>query len=1332
MNSCVMIPEIGGKLFRKLKQNFGHRTAFEIFTRVTTKNFIDRFEDTLTLDEEGVPTYESVMDNPLVKDYLGSSRILEALNKEYSPIEDTLSNYRNLLDTCLSFNQTSKYKDKFIATVEHTDKGDIKVGIHAIDDFYISRFKDQYGTFKLNNRLLQIFEPLGITIGMLTDIEVKAGRVGVTDFNKAKEIANNFVDLIRVANNSEGEVALTEEFAHLIIGLYRNSPLVQRAINSLVSHPEAIKNILGDEYEDTLKYQNNNLDKVAEEALGQILRDNLKYDKVQTPAPSLFRRLINWIVSHFKDFNAKDVTDIIDECDNITSQIAQEILKGTRTISKEDIANTKREASFNALSSKIERNSKLLTLIRDTEIKRNKITKNINVKKASEDTVNTIAGLLTNSDTDRALGLMNYAKSALEQLKGLERALGFIDKMERKDKFALLNSIKSYTSSYGKFINEISKALIEDRKEKPEVAEDGTVIEDKDNLFTRTFEINGQTVDLNGTIKELNSMSKNLLLQYYDIAKPAFAEFLKPFFGEEIIVPLGKNKGKKMTVESLLDEADSDIGFIDLWLDSMANSSDLVLQMFDAAVKAAKDKARLGALDDIQQIQVFMEDTYSKGIKDFEFMFEKDDEGNKTGNIISEVNVGQFNKDWKELEEKLNTKYGKNPSGENAKKKIAERKAWIDSHAVRTLTGIQPDSVIYKNKEYSKLTSDQLDVLSKFHFWKNKADERYPEHRVSYNRAIQIRKTPGRRLWEAATSPATLLENAKEAMKETFLDAEDDDTLYGERSKGLVDFEDNEYNMLPVLYNTELKNPNELSTDIFSSLIQYTYASHLYEQMDDIVDTLEVGKDIVINDRKVVATRGGKPIEERVNNLGYKITNKVFKNTGTNIEAKLKSYFESQVYQKHIKDEGSLSFFGHDVSISKLGQWALSMGSMAQLGFNWLANIANVTTGLCMANIEAAAGQFFTKEELARADKEFFAVLHQQIAECGKLTKTNKVDLFFDLFNVKQDYGSKLKNYAKKILERMFSAEFAFFGQDIGDRWLYGRIAIAMALREKVLLNGKQMSLWEALQTEDVGKGVKRLAYKNIKALDGSDYDVANMSRRMAHTNQILYGIYNEDDANVANRIVLGKAIQQYRKWMVPAYEYRFQSLRYDLTTKQWVEGYYRTFARFVYGWARGQYTWAAGRNQLPKELQANINRVIVEMSQFMAVLAIAKWVRFGDDKSKQRSWGLKLAEYASKRLAHELGGLAPSPIMPQELLKTVKSPLPIMNVIQNGLNLGLSILDPTDWVDEIKSGPYKDMSTLHKNFIKSPIPGVAQYRQFYKFVEDIDNSIAYFARPSN
>jgi hypothetical protein len=162
--------------------------------------------------------------------------------------------------------------------------------------------------------------------------------------------------------------------------------------------------------------------------------------------------------------------------------------------------------------------------------------------------------------------------------------------------------------------------------------------------------------------------------------------------------------------------------------------------------------------------------------------------------------------------------------------------------------------------------------------------------------------------------------------------------------------------------------------------------------------------------------------------------------------------------------------------------------------------------------------------------------------------------------------------------------------------------------------------------------------------------------------------------------------------------------------------------------WIRGGIQLSAQWDNMTTEERANIKRAITEIVQFFAVWALANWMEWPDDKERPRA--LKLAEYSSKRLAHELGGLAPSPVMLQELLKTVKSPIPAISVVQNSFNLINSAVDPTDWVDEIQSGPYKGMSTLEKNILKAPIPIVAQYRQIDKFTGDLDNSINYYARP--
>lgn len=63
------------------------------------------------------------------------------------------------------------------------------------------------------------------------------------------------------------------------------------------------------------------------------------------------------------------------------------------------------------------------------------------------------------------------------------------------------------------------------------------------------------------------------------------------------------------------------------------------------------------------------------------------------------------------------------------------------------------------------------------------------------------------------------------------------------------------------------------------------------------------------------------------------------------------------------------------------------------MGFNYLANIANVTTGVSMQNIEAVAGEYFNVKELAKADATYLALMKDYVAELGSRNKKSKLAL---------------------------------------------------------------------------------------------------------------------------------------------------------------------------------------------------------------------------------------------------------------------------------------------------------------------------------------------------
>ena len=110
-----------------------------------------------------------------------------------------------------------------------------------------------------------------------------------------------------------------------------------------------------------------------------------------------------------------------------------------------------------------------------------------------------------------------------------------------------------------------------------------------------------------------------------------------------------------------------------------------------------------------------------------------------------------------------------------------------------------------------------------------------------------------------------------------------------------------------------------------------------------------------------------------------------------------------------------------------------------------------------MQNIEAAAGEFFSVKELARADAVYMAAMKDFMAEIGNRDKKSKLAIVDLYFNVKGDFNKNMKfsDQRRGWLKRLFGENMLFLGQECGDHWLYNRTLIAMMLREKVNVPGK-------------------------------------------------------------------------------------------------------------------------------------------------------------------------------------------------------------------------------------------------------------------------------------
>ena len=1247
-NYCVIQPKKGKEQFTNLKKLYGYDTAWNLLRLMSSDKFKTRYKDSLRLDSEGVPTLESFLKIKGIKKYIGETNILNALNKQYTLIDDTQDNYYMLLNQAAQFNNESDYKDDVLLIVRKIND---KIKLEAVKKTSknVSIFKNQYGVVSLNRKLANILAPLGITVGKLNEIETKNGRVGHIDFSKVKQLANNVVDLIRVANNQEGTIAISEEASHLFIEALNDNPIVQRLLNQIINR-NLIKSILGDNYDSYYKYYQGDVNILAKEALGQLLQKSLLQQSIeQDSITSLFDRFINLLKNKFRKIKSILIQDAILEAETLSSELAKKILTGDIKIDKKQVINISYEQDFNALSKTIDSCIDILKQAHKTEARRFVIYGKNKSEDDKDKMLTDIANLefYQNSEEDTLVGIFNYLKVVLDELKHLNNTAKHMNSYSPKNKFKFLRTAKNYVHSYSETIK-----MLKDLIYYVEEAND-------EDFLTRTFDLDGQEITISKILNYISYHVDKLNTIYSNNAKSSFIEFLRPYLGKNLKNPFS-NDNQTMSVESLVNTAFKDLSFFDRWLDSMADSADTLLQLFDSVVKKQKDKARESTIKVAKQIEYAFAKAKAEGISDFTFIYKKEN-GKRTNKYLSR----------QEAEAILS---------------LAEYEFY---NTFITLKG-------------------QLDLL-------------LPNNQANTFHVIQIRKD-----WIGGN--LGMLAQGKfmefgETLKNKVFESVDDNELFGEDiiededgnitvekrkiKSTLQDFNGREYNSLPIYYIRDFKNQEMVSDDPVSSLIAYAYMAHTYDKIDEVVDILEIGRNLMLdNERKVQETKGGVPLKE-VLRFGDKMLESVgIKTAGqSNILSKLNDFFESNIYQKYIKDEGTFKLFGKEFNIAKVVNLVNHYSSVIQLSFNGLAQAANVSNGVAMTNIEAAAQEFFKASDLAKADGIYAKEIVSYLAEITNPVKTSKLALFEQYFNTRANFDDTVRTKKTDyVLSQIFGDTLQFLGQNTGDHWLYNRVAIAYALNNKVINRntGEQMSLWEALEVIPVDKNNPSYG-ATLKLKNGfeliKEQSFLEVGRKINKINQKLFGIYNQEDQAACQRTSMGRLLMQYRKWVKPAINRRFTSATYDNTLDRWEEGYYITTFKFLGNLAldlkRGQFQMVSQFKNLNPEQKQNIIRAVTELGLLLALWLLISILNGIDDDDKNVL--TKYGEYMAKRLFTEIGAMTPTLALPEEALRMVKSPMAAVQPVENVFNLLKSILSIEGWVDERKSGPYKGWTDVEK-----------------------------------
>jgi hypothetical protein len=804
-----------------------------------------------------------------------------------------------------------------------------------------------------------------------------------------------------------------------------------------------------------------------------------------------------------------------------------------------------------------------------------------------------------------------------------------------------------------------------------------------DLIYTPGYEFSEEADALRKTGNDLKIFFNGLKEDYIRIGTQLTAELMKPLLGKrndaDILSDLNRNRSEKdklktLDIEEALQHGTMDIGLLNRWLDSITDAPDELLRIIGSIVEDRKIIAQQKTLEDKKDL-LDAQDALKQGGSSTDIVVENY-KGIPTGYFVCEGNWGEWyeerNKFFTALNAEIKNEYGvetyaefkKTGSDENVKgykNRVSKfYSKYIYNSIVDPFTGIsETDEVLrnkqeilseeeyklwfhfnvryddasgrpvilrHKNKQYADIMSDpaKKDYYLKVLKLKLVLDSFLPEKMQHGHRLPQIRKDFLERLKMASKDgSAQAYKNIFSELKENFQVMEDEDRR-GMKFM-LSDDQHSTVKFLPIYYISKLQNPSEISTDITSSMLLFSSMVRDYAEMNEIVDLLEITRDVV-NVREIIHTDSkGNPVVESIKTAAGKLIRPLVLPQGeSNISNMLSDFMDMIVYGELEKEE---KIKGTNIDMSKIVDLVTRYAALNMLSLNVFSGFQNVITGTAMERIDAIAGEFVGVKSLKYADVTYAKETPDMMGAIGSLDgknvatgKHSKALLWTEAMDVMQDYKSdahSLDASRKTIFGRLFKTSTLMFIQKAGENYLNVRTSLALAYeyrydkkQDKFVWEGeyyarlkklnynkkdeiKSLVKSDNLSNEikeiearyaDLARGLKEqldsewkemvnyyeaheVVGRRLKLKEGfkdNKEDSLAFVKRTRYLNGKFHGLYDDFHRSAAQQYSLARFAMLFRKYMVPFWNRRYKKVQFSFEGDAWDEGFYTSLGHFI------------------------------------------------------------------------------------------------------------------------------------------------------------------------
>lgn len=1141
----------------KLIPSFNRKKANRAFFLSQTDKFLKDFDEELIFDSDAVDAepilasfYEAARTiMPEVK----ASDIREVLAKKFG---EGVYSYEDAYQRMLDFNKQMQGAHTFMGTIEFVEGGKY-------------RFRIAFNAVEEQDALVKTIANRQAAQALLTQLE----KSGVTASEGPKSLystldpitilkgGKELLKLIEVKGGIENIHDFAKETGHFVVGaLGESNPLYQRLWGAVKAHPEMMRKLLGeDEYIQYNKTPNETIEFMGH-LVGKYLEElSTKKDK---NFYSTFKRLLSRAIEYVKTklpFTNREYNKAIYDAKYTAYNMAKSFLgdnfEGSLTTALERRESL--EGNLNSLLGILNNQIRQVHLLLEkTKGINYKITKNY--KDMFNELVTALQELTTQNkenkdfsaqlETNEAavntlLNLARFMANEMSQATSLLRQCnkGIIDgKIITMQEQA--NVIKYNQEVYKMCTQLIStqQALINSMGKETAQGDWSDLVKDVQDVYSLLQEITTG-------FKEVSNPGALEEHSYYTSYEGAItaarrnlaAKLLTQINGNQFLAVVqhtGINNFKlerhKRRVRNLADEIlKTDINPPGQWLsryiDSMADNPDIVNQLIYDIVEQKKHEANKKTLDMKDRLVEKYRELKRLGISDTRLFYETDSEGHLTGNLISERNWGQWEKEYKDAMKEFNDQYWEaNKAMFNGNKSEmfhnnmylvafgAWRNGWHKEHSVKIpvldkegkpkrnddgmeIKILAPaissdkdsiDKVTYDSKQYQDFInkygydSAQVQWLKDFIKLKQELDELLPfgATNMSGVRAPQFMGTTINRFSNAVRGEGKVTRVFGIPLRKYIINAvtqNPDDVEFGGEHDTYdepdinedtsVIFDQDHINALNQINRLPMYGVRKLPKidDLSTDLVSSTLA---YASMAYSYGCLS---EVVESIEQIYQLKGEQKVKSDIPIKDLKESQQ------PGSYSRLSSYIMQQVYNNY--SDPIVSF----KPLRKLGNILSNFGSFYFLAFNLHSALTNAYTGWNEMVKESLGGEEYTFGNFIIANAEFAAyairgllqnVCNIALAPGSDLEAYNKMYLFLRMFDVKNENERNFRDWnigatgygitAGRSIMNLSMLPYSWV-----DTWMQS-IAFMASARHTELLNkatGKTSTLWDAYTVED-------------------------------------------------------------------------------------------------------------------------------------------------------------------------------------------------------------------------------------------------------------------------